>query len=201
MINIKGNYLGDINSLLSFPSLFGQSFQRADVPLDHEDLQKIVRFLLLTFRYVDPRLAVCVSCFLSMSVSLGSVVKCIPQVCWEEQPFCRWPCVQTGEGQQQMVQRHPSGRAQIVEWTRCRSPFSAGAADHAQHQPGLFNRITHGLFFFWWLQATSSFWESGSVFALRDSSWWTCSGSSAWRWAPTPADLWTLHTCLYDWKS
>lgn len=38
-------------SLLSF--LSGQKFQRAGVRLEHEDLQNIIRFLLLTFRYLS----------------------------------------------------------------------------------------------------------------------------------------------------
>ena len=33
------------------------------------------------------------------------------------------------------------------------------------------------------------------------SSWWTCSGNSAWQWAQIHVGLWTLPLCLCCWRS
>lgn len=59
------------------------------------------------------------------------------QVCREEQPLWRWPGVKAGGRWQQVVQSFPSSVAQVVEWTRCFGPCSAGGAGRAEHQPGL----------------------------------------------------------------
>lgn len=59
------------------------------------------------------------------------------QVCREEQPLWRWLGVKAGGRQQQVVQSFPSSVAQVVEWTWCFCPCSAGGAGRAEHQPGL----------------------------------------------------------------
>lgn len=59
------------------------------------------------------------------------------QVCREEQPLWRWPGVKAGGRLQQVVQSFPSSVAQVVEWTWCFGPCSAGGPGRAEHQPGL----------------------------------------------------------------